>query len=99
MAEYEAFLRDLDELQEGRELALTLRELAPGRRKYRARHVRALLSSTPGALPDTLWVRSKTGVRLPQPWSMRIAQELPDRLPGEPYADVFAALGRLAQEM
>ncbi|HKZ50252.1 MAG TPA: phenylphosphate carboxylase subunit gamma [Dehalococcoidia bacterium] len=99
MAEYETFLRALDDFQEGQEAPLILRELAPGPRKYRARHVTAQLSRSPKTFADAdlLWVRSKTGIRLSQPWFIKITGELPDRIPGEPYTDVFAALQRLAE--
>jgi len=97
--EFETFVRSFDELAPGRELPLILRDLTPGPRKYRARHVKALLAH-PSEAPDDwdlLWVRSGVGLRHPQPWAIKITEELPDAIPGRPYEDVYAALRRLAE--
>ncbi len=97
--EYECFVRRLKELQEDRQVVLTLRDLSPGRRKYQARIVRAVLSRSPDALSgwDKLWVRSAVGVKDPQPWRIKIVEELGDSLPGKPYGDIFEVEKQIAQ--
>jgi len=97
--EYETFVRSFAELAPGREVPLILRDLTPGPKKYRARHVKALLAQPAEAGPDwdILWVRSGVGLRYPQPWAIKITEELPDTIPGKPYEDVFTALRRLAE--
>lgn len=92
--DWETFVRSPDALQEGADIALIIRSLSPGRRKYQMRHVVARISRHPGSLPggETLWVRTTVGVRLEQPWTIKILYDLPLELPGRPYRDVFEAL-------
>ena len=96
--EWETFIRQPEDLAEGAEIPLIIRDLAPGRTKYRLRHVVALVSRHPGTLSnnETLWVRTTVGVRLEQPWRIKILRELPLELPGEPYRDVYEALRKAA---
>ncbi|MBI4287944.1 MAG: phenylphosphate carboxylase subunit gamma [Chloroflexi bacterium] len=74
--EYDTFVKSLDELPQGKDVDLYLRDLSPGRYKYIVRHVRGVVSgrATPGG--DTLWLRFHTGYRHPQPWSIKITEEL-----------------------
>lgn len=89
--DYECFVRRHEDLQEGQEVVLTLRDLSPGLRKYDARIARVTVSRSPDALEhwDKLWVRSAVGVKDPQPWGIKVLEELGDSLPGRPYADIF----------
>ena len=98
--EYECFLRRLADLEEGKEVILTLRDLAPGPRKYHARHARAVVSRSADALAnwDRLWVRSVVGVKDPRPWGIRILEEHGDSLPGKPYTDIFEAMAWMQGE-
>ncbi len=91
--EYECFVKRLEDVKENRQLILTLRDLSAGPRKYDARIVRALVSRAPDALAhwDQLWVRSAVGVKDPQPWGVKVVEELGDSLPGRPYTDIFEA--------
>lgn len=94
---YEAFVKDYADLSDGAELILTIRDLTPGRRKYNARIVRAILrkpagSSRPG---DLLWIRSMVGRKLPAPWGLQIVEELGPDAPGRPYEDIFDATSKL----
>jgi hypothetical protein len=93
--EYVTFITNLDDLTEGRELQLTIRDLTPGPRKYDARVVKARLSHSTGkpAEGDTLWVRSWTGALYPQPWSMVITEEVGEVLPGRPHGETLATQG------
>ncbi len=97
---WETFVRRPGDLREGVELPLVLRDLSPGRRKYRMRHVLALLSRGAAELPDMdeLRVRTVVGVLLKERWGVKIIKDLPDEIPGKPYGDFYAALKSAAQE-
>ena len=91
-SEYEAFVRDRAHILSGREVVLTLRDLAPGRRKYRGINVRAVVSRPPKPGEPLLWIRSVVGVRDRDPCSVRIVEELPEAFLAEPYSDFFDAM-------
>lgn len=95
---WETFIRSPEELQEGKEIPLIIRDLTPGRTKYRIRHVVARVSSRPGEISNgkTLWVRTTVGVQLERPWTIKIVRELPLELPGQPYRNVYEALRKAA---
>ncbi len=95
MAEaFQTFVRDLADLAEGWETLLVLRDLGPGRRKYFAQNVIAVVSREPdpagGSRP--LMVRSMVGNRFPGEWHVKIIKVLPQRVPGAPYTNVFDAM-------
>jgi hypothetical protein len=90
--EYEAFVRDRSHVLSGREVVLTLRDLSPGRKKYRGVNVRAIVSRPPRAGEPLLWIRSVVGVKDPDPCSVRIVEELPEAFMAEPYSDFFEAM-------
>ena len=94
VAGYETFVRDLADLREGRRTPLVLRDLAPGRRKYFAQHVVAVVSreAAPDGRSRPLIVRSAVGNRFPGEWHVTIVEALPSRTPGAPYQDASAAL-------
>lgn len=92
--EYEIFARNPQRLLSGREVVLTLRDLSPGRCKYRGINVRAVLSRPPRAGEPTLWIRSVVGLRDPKPCSVRIVEELPEAFEAPPYSDFFEAMER-----
>jgi hypothetical protein len=75
--EYLTFVGKLEDLTQGKELELLIKDLTPGRRKYDARYVRAVVQSDPRDLPegDVLWIRGFVGVLYPQPWAIRITHE------------------------
>jgi hypothetical protein len=92
---YSTFVESIDMLAEGREVELCIRDLTPGPRKYDARIVVAIVSSSPDRLPDAdvLEVRSPTGFRYPKPWAIKIIEERGDFYPGRPYySDVSMGL-------
>ncbi len=97
---WETFVRRPGDLREGVELPLVLRDLSPGRRKYRMRHVLALLSRKAAELPqmDELRVRTVVGVLLKERWGVTIIKDLPDEIPGRPYGDFYEALKSAARE-
>jgi hypothetical protein len=90
--EYEAFVRDRAHILSGREVVLTLRDLTPGRRKYRGVNVRAVVSRPPRADEPVLWLRSVVGVKDAEPCSVRIVEELPEAFMAAPYSDFFDAM-------
>jgi hypothetical protein len=98
--EYQCFVKSSVDLEEGRKVVLTIRDLSPGRRKYNARVVRAVVSRAADALArwDRLWVRSMVGLVDPDPWALRVVEELGPAVPGRPYSDLFEALERLDTE-
>jgi phenylphosphate carboxylase gamma subunit len=77
MDEWEVFVGSLDDLAGDRELILSVRTLAPGRRKYTYRRVRARVSADPGRYPHRLRVRFGRGQPHGQPFSIEILEELP----------------------
>lgn len=91
-SEYEAFVRDRAHVLAGGEVVLTLRDLAPGRKKYRGVNVRAVVSRPPRGGEPLLWLRSVVGVKDPAPCSVCIVEELPEAFAAEPYGDFFDAM-------
>lgn len=95
---WETFVRRPGDLKEGEEIPLVVRDLSPGRAKYKVRHVVAVLSrNAQDPKVDTLQVRTVVGVKLPETWGIKISRDLPIELPGKPYHDFFEAL-RAASE-
>jgi hypothetical protein len=91
-AEYATFVRDRTRLLNGREVVLTLRDLAPGRKKYRGLNVRAVVSQPPRPGESRLWIWSVVGLKDPSPSSVRIVEELPELFDAPPYSDFFQAM-------
>ena len=96
-AEYEAFVREVVATTSGAPVVLTLRDLTPGKKKYRGLNVRAIVSRPPKPDEPRLWLRSVVGVRYPQPCSVRILEELPETFTAEPYSDLFDAMARVGR--
>lgn len=94
-SEYEAFVREADRALSGQPVVLTLRDLTPGKKKYRAKHVRAIVSKPPKEGEARLWLRSVVGVRYPWACSVRIVEELSETFAAVPYSDLFDAMERL----
>ncbi len=76
MAEYDAFFNDLDEVPQDEELRLVVRDLTPGRRKYRCQVVRAKVSRSPTRYPARLWPRLGRGQWVGEPWSIQVLEEI-----------------------
>ena len=87
--EYETFVRDAARILSGREVVLSLRDLTPGRKKYRGSNVRAVVSRPPRPGEPTLWIRSVVGLKDPLPCSVRITEELPEAFEAVAYSDFF----------
>lgn len=93
--EYETFVRDAGAVLSGRPVVLVLRDLSPGKKKYRGLNVRAVVSRPPAPGEPVLWLRSIVGIRDPQPCGVRIVETLPDTFEAEPYSDLFEAMKRV----
>ena len=81
--EYDTFVNSLQDIPQGQEVALVIRDLTPGTHKYEARHVKAIVSSSPAQLPDgdTLWIRFDRGsFSHPEPWAIKVLAELSEYL-------------------
>jgi hypothetical protein len=93
-AGYETFVRNPSEMHPASDLALVLRDLAPGRRKYLAQNVIAhiVCADTRPSGFAPLRMRTAVGNEVPGPWWVRVQTVLPARLPGAPYTSVFDAL-------
>ena len=76
--EYLTFVGKLESFAQGKETEILIKDLTPGRRKYDARYVRAIVSRNPQDLPDAdvLWIRGWVGVLYPEPWAIRIISEV-----------------------
>ena len=73
--EYDTFVQALDDLKDGQEMELTIRDLET----YEQRKVKAVVSSSKEKLPDadTLRIRFSRGVPVKEPWAIKITGELP----------------------
>jgi hypothetical protein len=93
--EYQTFVRQFKDLKEGRQ-ELFIKDLTPGPRKYDTKHVFAEISSHPENMTDgdILRIRSESGILLPQVWRIKILKELPESVTGQPWEDVFKAMGK-----
>ena len=93
--EYQTFVRQFKDLKEGRQ-ELFIKDLTPGPQKYDTKHVLAEISSHPEKMADgdILRIRSESGVLLPQVWGIKILKELPEFSAGQPWEDVFKAVGK-----
>jgi hypothetical protein len=97
MAEgYETFVRDLADLREGQRTLLVLRDLSPGRRKYFAQNVIAVVSRQPDPAGESrpLKVRSMVGNLFAGEWYVKTVELLPHRVPGTPYTNAYEAMER-----
>ncbi len=75
MAEYDTYvLTDFADLQEDVEITGVIRDLAPGRKKYRSTYARFKVSKTAGKYPDKLQVRLGRGQLVPTPCSIEVLE-------------------------
>ena len=93
--EYQTFVRQFKDLKEGRQ-ELFIKDLTSGPQKYDTKHVLAEISTHPEKMTDAdiLRIRSESGILLPQVWGIKILKELPESVPGQPWEDVFKAMGK-----
>ncbi len=93
--EYMTWLMSGEDLPEGREIEISIRDLTPGQHKYSGRNVRAIVSRSAQKLPDgdVLWIRSGTGRLRAQPWAIKIVADLGEFLSRKPF-DYASLLGK-----
>lgn len=89
---WETFVRRPGDLKEGDDIPMVLRDLTPGREKYRMRHVVAAVRRDAQEAMDLLRVRTVVGVQLPETWGVKIIRDLPIEIQGKPYRDFYEAL-------
>ncbi len=95
--EWQTFVRKFSDMKEGN-VKLFIKDLTPGPRKYDTKFVEAQVAKSKRALPDgdLLYVRSESGLKIPEPWYIKIIQELPPFVPGKPWEDVFDAVRKIS---
>ncbi len=73
--EYDTFVGSLDDLKEGKEMELIVRDLET----YEQLKVKAVVSRSREKLPDgnLLKIRFSRGVPYDEPWTIKILEELP----------------------
>ncbi len=75
MATWDTYIqKDFDKLQEDDEWLAVIRDLSPGKGKYRSTHARIRVSKDPTKYPETLWVRLGRGQLIESPCSMQILE-------------------------
>ena len=91
--EWQTFVRKFEDMREG-EVELFIKDLTPGPEKYDCRHVRARVAKAKSASAegDILWLRSESGSKAPEPWDIKILEELPPWVSGKPWENVFDAI-------
>lgn len=76
MFNYDIFVNSLDELQEGQELELQVRDLTPGIHKYVYKWVKAQVSSNAETYPQKLQIRFGRGQAYEMPYSIQVSGEI-----------------------
>ena len=75
---YQVVVKGLDELPQGKEIELPIRDLSAGIRKYNGLYVKAIVSSTPDKLDgsDTLRLISSNGYIYPDTWAIKVLEDI-----------------------
>jgi len=77
MTEWDMFLlKEFSELKEDEEMVTVIRELTPGRTKYRSTYARIVVSKDHNKYPERLWVRLGRGQLVESPCSMKIIEQI-----------------------
>jgi hypothetical protein len=75
MTVYDTFiLKEFKDLREDEEMVSVIRDLTPGKRKYRSTYARIKVSKDAKKYPDTLWVRLGRGQLIDTPCSMKVIE-------------------------
>ncbi len=75
MAEYDTFIdKEFEELQEDEEIVGVIRDLTPGKKKYKCLCAKFRISKDPKKYPDTLWVRLGRGQLVPDVCSVQVIE-------------------------
>lgn len=74
---YDTFIsKSFEEIKEEEELVGVLRDLSPGKKKYKGLYARFKVSKDPKKYPDSLWIRLGRGQLVNKPCSVKIIEEL-----------------------
>lgn len=92
--EWQTFVRKYEDMKEG-SIKLFIKDLTPGPRKYDTKFVKATVSKKSLPDGDVLWIRGESGLKGPDSWSIKIEEELPPCIEGEPYENVLDAVEKL----
>jgi hypothetical protein len=83
VTEYDSFFdTELSEVRQGVEFEAVIRDLTPGREKYRCQYARVKMSADPDKYADRLWPRLGRGQWTGEPWSVEIVS-LVEKIPAE----------------
>jgi len=83
MTEYDTYFQtELDQVPQDQVQEMVLRDLTPGRAKYRCFYAEAAISRDPDKYPDRLWPRLGRGQWVGEPWSVEIVSAI-DKIPAE----------------
>jgi hypothetical protein len=87
-AEYQTFITRSEDIPEGQEVELVIKDLTPGPRKYDGLRVKAVVYKSEKSITGghTLYVRSEVGVLQPQIWTIKIVETLSDLISSPPYS-------------
>lgn len=76
MFNYDIFINNLDELPEGQEMELQVRDLTPGTHKYSYKWVKAFVSANPETYSEKLQIRFGRGQAHNMPYSIKVTGEV-----------------------
>jgi len=75
MATWDTFINiDFKNMPEDEEHVTVIRDLTPGKLKYRSAYAKIKVSKNPGKYPEKLWVRLGRGQLVESPCSMEILE-------------------------
>ena len=75
MFNYDIFVNNLEDLPEGQEMELEVRDLTPGIHKYEYRWVKAQVSSNADTYPQKLLIRFGRGQAYEKAYSIQVSGE------------------------
>ena len=77
MAEWDTYINaDFKDMPAEQERVAIIRDLTPGKYKYRSTHAKVKISKDAKKYPDKLWVRLGRGQLQEKPWSVKILKEV-----------------------
>jgi hypothetical protein len=77
MATWDTFIDvDFKDMLEEKEHVTVIRDLTPGKYKYRSTYANIIVSKDPGKYPEKLWVRLGRGQLIPTPCSIKVIELL-----------------------
>ena len=77
MAVWDTYIStDFKDMPEEQERVAIIRDLKPGKYKYRSTYAKIIVSKNPKKYPDTLWVRLGRGQLIETPCSVKVIEFL-----------------------